>query len=57
MRLKGIKVADEGKSLFTNIELEMSPLLPVCLVNVCRELSRTTWSIATEQGEADLWYQ
>lgn len=57
MKLEGIKVADEGKSLFTNAELEMATLLPICSVNVCRELGRTTWSIAAEWGESDLRYQ
>lgn len=34
MELEGIKAADEGKSLFTNTDLEMAALLPVCSVNV-----------------------
>lgn len=42
MKLEGIKVADEGKSLFTNTELEMAAPLPVCSVNMCRKLDRTT---------------
>lgn len=57
MKLEGIKMADEGKSLFTNTELDMAALLPICSVNVCRELGRTVWSIAIEQGESDSWYQ
>ena len=42
MKLEGVKVADEGKSLFTNTELEMVALLPVCLVNVCHEVGSIT---------------
>lgn len=55
MKLEGIKVADKGKSLFTNTELEMAALLPSPLTKRVRSLA--TWPNAAEEGDSELWYQ